>query len=179
VRWACRAAVAVAVAVALAGCSAAGRTVLTPGCAPLERVPHHVTLDLLRTVAVAQACPRDVEGSIRGPVRLTATREGLRIQFGVVVESFEQGPYRDDGPERDVVVVFPAGTGPGEPAHELSLARAPYGYDVDDTIPWGVWGLDGPAGTFQLVCAIFDRYRGNFQVETRVTLHVVVRAPRS
>lgn len=175
--WVGVAAAATAAALTLGGCAAAVRTVRTPGCVPVERAPHNVVLELGRSAAVAQGCPRDLEGSILGPVRLTATREGLQIQFGVMVEEYEPGPYRDEGPERDTVVVFPAGTGPGQPTHELatSAAHGRRGYNVDDTVPWSVWGLEGPAGTFQLVCAVFDRYNNNFQVETRITLHVVVR----
>jgi hypothetical protein len=58
---------------------------------------------------------------------------------------------------------------------ELAVDGAEGGFNVDDTLPWETWHLDGPRGVFRFVCAIFDRSETGGQLETRISMHVQVR----
>lgn len=160
----------------LAACASAPRYHRTPGCVVPERSTDVVRLARGASATLAPACPDRLEGYIRGPITLTASDEGLRVQFHVVVATFSPGPYRDErgDPERDAVVVFPSGEGSGRAAIELSTIPAPGGYEVDDVIPWEVWGLQGPSGTFHLVIAVFDRQSTGAEHETRISTFVIV-----
>jgi hypothetical protein len=147
----------------------------TPGCVDATRSQDSIELIVGQKVSIPQPCPEANDGYLLTPIEMEASDEGLRIKFNVKVDTFEPGNYREEDNERDAVVVFPRGEGPGRPAIELHLEAAPEGYLAEDVIPWAGLGLTGPEGRFRLSMVVFNRQEGRTQTEVRIGMHVRVR----
>jgi hypothetical protein len=131
-------------------------------------------------------CPRHGEAFIEGPVRFSATAEGIRLQFSVSDPSFVPGPFRDprcdryaqgEHPsrcQRDAVVLFPSGSLPGAPFLELDTIPRAGGYAIDQLLPWTTWGLERGLGRIRFVLVIFDRGPGGEENELRLVTMVRV-----
>lgn len=167
-----RLAVVVLVASGCAGRQIAPRA---PGCVSPTETTDRVVLVAQRTVNVAPPCGDGGEAAFVGPIRLTATDDGLHVQFEVADPSFVPGSYRQGSGQRDVVVVFPSGTAPGRPAVELAVDATPRGFRVDDILPWETWGFHHAVGEFRFVMSFFDREPSGAEHETRISMHVAVR----
>ncbi|MEI8257109.1 MAG: hypothetical protein WCJ30_15660, partial [Deltaproteobacteria bacterium] len=127
-------------------------------------------------VEISAPCPELGDTNVTGPIRLTATGDGLRIEMSVVDPSYSPGTLRLNQGARDVVVVFPSGESPGRPSIELATEAIARGYHVDDVVPWESWQLRGPDGEFHFLCVLFERQANGTETETRVSVHVRVRS---
>ncbi len=138
-------------------------------------MPDTVQLVGNAAVEIAAPCPELGVANVSGPIRLTATGDGLRIEMNVVDPSYVPGTLRLIRGQRDVVVVFPNGESPGRASIELATDPAPRGYHVDDVVPWESWHLHGPDGELHFLCVLFDREASGAETETRISLHLRVR----
>jgi hypothetical protein len=138
----------------------------------------HLQLVLGRSATVAPPCVVRGVAHPAGPLTLIAQDDGLRVQLEVFDPSFVPGGYRETSGQRDVVVVFPFGGAPGQPAVELALDATGTGFVVDDVVPWETWGLRHGEGELYFVMAYFDREASGAENETRFSLHLAVRTPR-
>ena len=168
---------ALLVAAAVAPACGAPRlsTARTPDCVPYSRTQQSLELHVGQRVEMPEACPTLGVLQIITPIALYARPDGLQVSFDVRDPSYVPGGLRQDQGERDAVVAYPQGEGPGRPVLELATTARQGGYRVEDVVPWDAWGMTEPTGDFVLNLSLLDRERTGAETELRV--RVAVRLP--